>query len=138
RPLFGAVFLDRDLKTSSRFFRLVFRMLAEGPAAVPAAGMQAIPDQIVARLPAGAVCLGTRVETLAPGEVGLASGETVRCRAVVVATDGAEGARLTGGEVPDPGWNGTVTLYYAAAESPVRRPVVVLDGDGRGPVNHLA
>src|SRR5207248_3899068 len=39
-PLFGGVFLDRELSTSSRFFRFVFRMLVEGRAAVPALGMQ--------------------------------------------------------------------------------------------------
>ena len=46
RPFFGGVALDRQLVTSSRFFRFVFRMFAEGPGAVPAAGMQAIPDHL--------------------------------------------------------------------------------------------
>src|SRR5436309_5125392 len=78
RPLFGGMFLERELSTSSRFFRFVFRMLADGPAAVPALGMQTIPDQIAAKLPAGAIRLGTVVERVGEREVALAGGETIR------------------------------------------------------------
>jgi phytoene dehydrogenase-like protein len=137
RPLLGGTFLERDLSTSSRVFRFVFRMLAEGPAAVPALGMQAIPDQLAARLPADAVRLGAKVERVAEREVSLANGETLRARAVVVATDGPAAAELLGGEVPDPGSRGTVTLYYAADRPPVSEAVLMLDGEGQGPVNHV-
>lgn len=136
RPLLGGIFLEKQLATSSRFFRFVFRMLAEGGAAVPAAGMQAIPEQIAAGLPAGAVRLGARVEQLGHREVMLAGGEMLRTRAVVVATDGPAAAQLTAGEVPDPGSNGMVTLYYSADRPPVSEPILLLDGEGRGPVNH--
>ena len=36
-------------------------VLAKGGAAVPAAGMQAIPDQLAARLPEGTIRLNSRV-----------------------------------------------------------------------------
>jgi phytoene dehydrogenase-like protein len=113
-------------------------MLAGGPAAVPALGMQAIPDQIAGRLPAGSVRLGVRVVRVGDREVGVEGGESVRTRAVVVATDGPEAAKLLGGEVPDPGSNGAVTLYYAADRPPVPEPILLLDGEGDGPVNHAA
>ena len=138
RPLFGGVFLERDLATSSRFFRFVFRMFAEGQAAVPTLGMQAIPDQIAAALPADSVRCGVRVEHVGHREVRLVTGETIRARAVVVATEAAAAAKLLGDEVPDPGSNGTVTLYYAAERAPLAEPILVLDGEGRGPVNHVA
>lgn len=135
RPFFGGVALDRQLVTSSRFFRFVFRTFAEGPGAVPAAGMQAIPDQIAAGLPAGSVRLGAAVRNLGHREVTMAEGETLRARAVVVATEGPAAARLLGGEVPDPGSNGSTTLWYAADRPPVTEPILMLDGEGRGPVN---
>ena len=50
--------------TSSRFFEFVFKMFSEGRACVPARGMQAIPQQLAARLPEGAVRLNTPVEAL--------------------------------------------------------------------------
>ncbi len=50
---FGGVFLERELVTSSRFFEFLFRMFSAGDTAVPAAGMQQIPLQLAAKLPAG-------------------------------------------------------------------------------------
>lgn len=137
RPFFGGVALEKNLVTSSRFFRFVFRMFAEGPGAVPAAGMQAIPDQIAAGLPPGAVRLGAAVEQVGHREVTLAGGEVVRGRAVVVATEGPAASRLLGREVPDPGSNGSTTLYYASDRPPTDEPILMLDGEGSGPVNSL-
>ena len=138
RPLLGGIFLETELATSSRFFRFVFRTFVEGHAAVPALGMQAIPDQIAARLPADAMQLGARVERLGDRELTLDGGETRRTRAVVVATEGPAAARLIGEAVPDPGSRGTVTLYYAADRPPVTEPILMLNGGGVGPVNHVA
>jgi phytoene dehydrogenase-like protein len=68
----------------------------------------------------------------------LEGGEAIRARAVVVATEGPAAAKLLGDAVPDPGSNGAVTLYYAADRPPVPEPILMLDGEGRGPVNHSA
>lgn len=137
RPFFGGVFLDRDLGVSSRLFRFVFRMFSEGSASVPATGMEAIPRQMAARLPAGCVRVGTPVEAVAHGRATLRSGEEVRADAVVVATDGPEAGRLISGL--DPGESSGVTcLYFDADGPPVRGPTLVLDGVGDGPVCNLA
>ena len=137
RPFFGGVALDKELTTSSRFFRFVFRTFAEGPGAVPAAGMQAIPDQLAAGLPPGSVRFRAAVRQLGHREVTLTDGEALRARAVVVATEGPVAARLLGDEIPDPGSNGSTTLWYATDRPPVSEPILMLDGEGRGPVNSV-
>ncbi|MBA4064209.1 MAG: hypothetical protein C0501_10935 [Isosphaera sp.] len=137
RPFFGGVSLDRSLATSARFFRFVARTFAAGPGAVPALGMEVIPRQLAAGLPAGAVRLGARAEAVGDTGVTLADGEHLPARAVVIAVEGPAAARLLGGRVPDPGSNGSTALYYAAAKPPVAEPILVLDGDGKGPVNSL-
>jgi len=53
RPLVGGIQLDPDLADSRRMFDVIFRMLADGDSAVPAAGMQAIPRQLADRLHLG-------------------------------------------------------------------------------------
>ncbi len=106
RPLFAGILLDPDLRASSRMFDFVFRMLAQGDAVVPAAGMGAIPEQMAARLPKGSIRLGARVASVAPGKVRLSSGEAVE-------------------------------VYFAAEAAPVSEPVLMLDGERRGPVNNL-
>ena len=137
RPFFGGVSLDRELATSSRFFRFVMRTFADGPGAVPAKGMRSIPEQIAAALPADCVRLGQRVARLGERELSTADGQALRGRAVVVATDGPTAAGLLAGDVPDPGSNGSTTLYYAAVRPPVSEPILMIDGTGAGPVNSL-
>lgn len=138
RPVLGSVFLDKDLLTSSRFFRFLFRTVAEGAWAVPAMGMQAIPNQVASRLPAGRVRLGAEVSRVGHREVLLASGERLRARAVVVATGGQAAANLVGNGVLDPGSRSSVTLHYAADTPPTSEAILMFNGEGRGSVNSVA
>jgi len=137
-PFFGGVFLDPTLQTSARFFRFVFRMFASGPGSLPELGMQRIPEQIAAGLPAGTVRLHAPVDRIEPGRVVLASGEVMPAKAVVVATDGTAAARLTQGKIAAPGWNGNATLYYAAEKSPIGEAILAVNGEGAGIVNTVA
>ncbi len=123
RPFFGGIFLERELATSSRMFQFVFRMFSEGDTAVPAKGMEAISRQFAWGVP---LRLNTRVQDL----------DTLGSRAVVVATEGPEAARLTGSAPPD-AWRSVQCFYFAADHAPVKEPVLVLDGEGRGPVNNF-
>jgi len=136
RPFLGGILLDGELKSSSRMYEFVFKMLSEGDVAVPSGGMGAIPAQLAERLPADAVRLNTRVEELHENELKLAGGEVLQARAIVVAAEGPAAARLIG-EV-EPASRSVTCFYYAAEESPVAEPLVILNGDGAGPVNNLA
>jgi phytoene dehydrogenase-like protein len=137
RPLFGGILLDRELGTSSRMFEFVYRMLTLGDVALPARGMGAIADQLADGLPPDQVRLGRRVTAVDDRGLLLADGEQLPARAVVVATDGPTASELLGGEPPAPGPVAARCLYFAADTAPVDEPVIVLDGDGEGPVNNL-
>jgi phytoene dehydrogenase-like protein len=114
RPFFGGVYLDRELSTASNFFRFVFQQFAKGDAAVPALGMQQLPEQLAARLPAGTVRLQSPVAAvLDEGRtVRLASGETLEAAATVLATDGPAAAQLLGLQAPAPAAAPTTTCTY--------------------------
>lgn len=137
RPFFGGVFLERDLNSSSRLFRFLFRTFANGPGTIPAAGMQAIPEQIANGLSADTVQCHSRVTKIGPGQVQLADGAEWEARAVVVATDVSDAVGLSVPVDSVPDWKGTVTLYFSADTSPTVEPILVLDGDGVGPINNL-
>jgi phytoene dehydrogenase-like protein len=51
RPFFGGIFLDADLSVSAGMMEFVFKTFSKGLAALPAAGMQAIPAQVASSLP---------------------------------------------------------------------------------------
>ena len=137
RPWLGGVFLERELETSSRMLDFVFRMFAEGDTAVPARGMQAIPEQLAGGLNPGTVRLGARVASVESGRVRLTSGETIAARQIVVAADGAGAAALLP-EVAAPAWREVTAVYFAAPLSPLGEPTLMLNGTGRGLINNLA
>ena len=128
RPFLAGVLLDPDLATSAKFTRLVWRTFVRGQVAVPASGMQAIPEQMASALPTGTVRLGERVKAVSDSGVVTAGGESVAARAVVVATDGSVACRLLPGLVP-PAWNGVTTFYHALAAAPLEEPILLLDPD---------
>jgi phytoene dehydrogenase-like protein len=138
RPLFGGVLLDPELGSSSRMFEFVYRMFSTGDVALPARGMGAIGEQLADGLPPGSVRLGQRVTAVAPGRLKLTGegGEQLTARAVVVATDGPSAAGLLD-QPAAPGSVAAACLYYAADRVPIDEPLIVLDGEGRGPVNNL-
>jgi phytoene dehydrogenase-like protein len=136
RPFFGGILLDGELKTTSRMFEFVFKMLSEGETSVPARGMGAIPAQIAENFTASSIRLNARVESLHENEITLAGGESMRARAIVVATDGPAAAHLVG-EVEHAS-RSVSCFYYAADESPIPYPLLTLNGDGAGPVNNFA
>ena len=136
RPFFGGVFLDRALRTSSRMLDFVMRMFVKGPVVVPERGMQAIPDQLAAQLDPDRIRLDAPVTAVAPGRLEVL-GDEVRARCVVLATDGVTAAGLAP-QVRKPDSCACTTLYFAAAEAPVAEPVLILDGEGEGPVNTVA
>ena len=65
RPLLGGIQLDPGLTASRRMADLVLRCLAVGDSAVPADGMQAIPDQLAATLRPSTVALGRAATSVA-------------------------------------------------------------------------
>jgi phytoene dehydrogenase-like protein len=137
KPFIGGVTLDPKLGVSSRMFEFAFRMFAEGDAALPADGMHAIPDQLAAGLPPGSILTHQRVGSVGPGLVTLETGESLKAEAVVIATEGAEAARLLGAERQPPS-RGVVCYYFSAKDPPVADPILVLSGSTRGPINNLA
>ncbi|MDZ7850856.1 MAG: NAD(P)/FAD-dependent oxidoreductase [Halodesulfurarchaeum sp.] len=138
-PFYGGITLDRSLQTSSRVFKFTFRMLTEGAAAVPAAGMQAIPEQLADR----AHEFGARIETDTPVEsidgagpvtVDL-GGESVTADSVVIAAGPAESKRLTGVDsIPTTGKSVRTQYFEVAADNPIaEQPRIHLNADGGVP-----
>ena len=138
RSFYGGIFLERDLRTSSRMFEFTFKMFSRGSATLPAQGMQEIPRQLARRLPADAIRCGARVTEVHRGKITLASGECLEGDAVVVAADATTAARLIPGFVTkEPDWRAVTGLYFAAEKSPLREAIIALNGKGRGLVNNV-
>ncbi len=139
RSFYGGIFLERELRTSSRMFEFTFKMFSRGRATLPAKGMSEIPQQLAAQLPSGSIRLNAPVVDLEHQAIVLASGECVSGSAVVVATDASVARKLLPGlEGEAPAWRSVTTLYFAADASPVNEAIICLNGSGAGQVNSVS
>ncbi|MBZ9752921.1 FAD-dependent oxidoreductase [Deinococcus sp. HMF7604] len=113
RPFFGGIFLRRELDTSARLFRYYFRMLLDGGAALPAAGMGEVSRQLAQGLD---LSLGVQARRLTPHTASVTvetSAGDLEARHVIVATDPSSAAQLTG-EAAARGHLSSTYLHYAA------------------------
>jgi phytoene dehydrogenase-like protein len=137
KPFFGGVFLENNLTTSSNFFQFVFKQFFRGDAALPAAGIQAIPLQIEEMLPAKSIRKNTKVEKIEGKKVFLENGEILTADNIVVATDAKNADKLLGEKTPRK-YNTTTCTYFSAEYSPLRgNKFLVLNADRRSPVHNI-
>lgn len=140
-PFYGGITLDRSLSSSRFLFEYTFKMLATGNTAVPAAGMQAIPEQLASRAEAAGATIetDTTVDAVTPTGDGSGvsvetPGETFRADAAIVATDPAQARELTDcSSIPTDGI-GCVTQYFslpAAQQLDTGRRLILNAGDDR-------
>jgi phytoene dehydrogenase-like protein len=135
QPFFSGVFLENQLRTSSSFFRFLYRMFGEGKGALPEQGMQAVPEQLVDRMDEPELRCNADVVDIRPDQVTLRSGESIKAGAVIVAVDG-----WSGEELGMPGCeqaNGTTCFYFSMDEPPLDQPLLMLNGDGNSPITNL-
>lgn len=135
RSFYGGIFLEDELTTSSRIFEFTFKMFAQGSATLPSQGMQAIPEQLAARLPEEAVHCRQPVDSI-EGTTVESLGEQYTARQLVLAADGESSGQLMPG-IPSPKWNSTVCFHFAASSPPFDRPIIALKGDREGLINNI-
>ena len=135
-PLVGGIQLDPQLTASRRMFDVVFRMLNQGDAVVPAAGLSAISEQLARHTPAEKIHLNTRVANVTSQSVVTQSGHTISSKAVIVAVEGPAAAKLTG--IAPVQSRSVSCVYFASNSAPTDKKLIILDGTGKGPVLNIA
>ncbi len=135
RPFLAGVLAEDQFATSMRLAELLVRSFVRGTPGVPATGMQALPDQLAAHLPEGALHLNTKVTAVRTGSVESTHG-TWRAEAVIVAAGPLASADLIG--VVPPAVNSLTTFYHLAPSSPGARALLHIDAEARGPLVNTA
>lgn len=138
RCFYGGIFLENELRTSSRMFEFTFKMFSKGSAALPARGMGSIALQLARRLPPETIRINSPVDSVTSSSVTLADGSAIRARRVVIATQASQTASL----VPNfatraPGWRSVTNVYYSADQSPLNEAIIALNGSNMGLVNNV-
>ena len=134
QPFLTGVTLDPTLASSSNFTGLVLRSLLRGNAAVPAAGMAALPALLAKAVAGATVELNSPVQAISATSVNTRMGSH-RARAVVLATNAASTAALTNTITPS---SNHVTTWWHAISVPLTRDLLVLDLDDNPITNSAA
>ncbi|NDV63565.1 FAD-dependent oxidoreductase [Puniceicoccales bacterium CK1056] len=137
RPFLGGVFLETKLETTVRKMEDVLQNFARGDTAIPARGMEEIPLQLAGDLPAESIQFGKRATALEDGAVHLEDGTKLEPKITVIATDIRAAQKLLGENTPPAPVNKVACLYFDAPVAPPTGPLLVLNGEGHGPINNL-
>ncbi len=137
RPFLTGVFLEPDLLTSRRFMDVVLRSFVRGTPSLPAAGMQAIPEQLHHALPKGTVRLNCAVAKVNNKSVTTVDYGRISAKLVIVATDPVTAQKLVPG-VNAPTGRSVTTWYHLADSAPAALAfgdaLLLVDANSSGPV----
>ena len=136
QPFLAGVFLEKDLRTSSKMFEFIFSMLANGQTMLPARGMRAIPEQLASRLPSERIILDVKVAAVSDYYLQLDTGDEIDAAAVVVATDGPDASLLLR-DLPKVRSHSVTCVYFESDKPPINEAAIVLNGEGYGRVNSV-
>ena len=135
KPFFTGIFLEKDLRTSSRMFEFTFKMFSEGDAALPDAGIGAISNQLAAGLKHCQFHYMEPVARVSGGQVVMEDGETLEADGVVttIPLDPESGE-------PRPAavaWKRCDNLYFTTASQKIPESIIGLVADADTLVNNL-
>ncbi len=124
-PFFAGIFLETDLNTSSRMFEFVFKMFSSGEAAIPAKGMQEIPNQLASKLTRTEFYFGKKVKTIYNNEIIFEDDSKFVFEYCVVATEASDIiSNLKGSRVS---WKSAYNLYFEVAQKDAfKKPIIGL------------
>ncbi len=135
KPFFTGIFLETELKTSSRMFEFVYKMFGEGLAALPKGGIEKIPQQLAQQLKSTEILFNTKVEKVAGESVHLQGGEVLAFDYIVIATEPSQ--LISNMSNQETVWKSCQTLYFTSPERFISKPMIGLIADETSLINNI-
>lgn len=135
KPFFRGIFLEKELKTSSRMFEFVFKMFSQGMGAVPEKGMIEIPKMLRRQLNTTEIILNSKVTAVQGQEIQLENGEKISADRVIIATQPDRFMKQMQGQFAKP--KSVVTLYFSLHKSFMSRAMLGLIPGDKHLINNL-
>lgn len=135
KPFFTGIFLEPELKTSSRLFEFVYKMFGEGLAVLPKDGIGAIAKQLQKQLKHTNIIFNTAVSTVHDDHLMLEDGSRLETHFTVI-TKGA--AKL----IPNlsnqsTSWKSCCNLYFETEQRSIQKPLIGLVTDEEALINNI-
>lgn len=124
KPFFSGIFLEPNLETSSRMFEFVYKMFGQGFAALPKAGMEAIPKQLKANLKHATFQFNTKVKSVQDDKIILEDGTELESDFTIIATEASK--FITNLKNQETEWKSCDTLYFETNTRTIAKPFIGL------------
>ena len=138
RPFLGGVFQEKALSTSVQKLDFVMNHFSNDDTAIPAHGMAEIPRQLADQLAGYQFRFQTTVSAIEGKRIHLVDGSIIEAESIVIATDAYHAARLLQIPGSKPQFHSSSCFYFRAKKIPSRRPILWLNAEDSGPINHFA
>ncbi|WFO16938.1 FAD-dependent oxidoreductase [Cellulophaga baltica 4] len=135
KPFFSGIFLETNLATSSRMFEFVYKMFGEGHAALPKAGIGAIPKHLSEKLKSTSFKFNTKVKAVNDTEIELIDGTKLATDFTIVTTEPSKLIpRLKSQETQ---WRSCYALYFESEKRQIHKPLIGLLPDHNMLINNI-
>lgn len=135
KPFFTGIFLEDKLETSSCMFEFVYKMFGEGAAALPKAGIEAIPQQLKANLKQSTFMFNTKVNRVKENCIILEDGTEIESQYTIIATEASGMISNLNNQQME--WKSCDTLYYETNARTIDKPLIGLITDKDALINNI-
>ncbi|MDX1350798.1 MAG: FAD-dependent oxidoreductase [Putridiphycobacter sp.] len=135
KPFFSGIYLEPDLNTSSRMFEFVYKMFGEGNAALPKAGIEAIPQQLKANLKYTQFQFNQYVIKVTDNQIFLKNGTALPTDFTIIATEPSQ--LIENLRNQEAAWKGCDTLYFEANKKVIKKPLIGLVASKNALINNI-
>lgn len=134
-PFFSGIFLESNLETSSRMFEFIYKMFGEGYAAIPKAGIEAIPQQLMNNLKNTTFKFNTRVATINDGQITLDDNTILSSHYTILAADASNLTSSLNQHLTD--WKSCNALYFETERRVIQKQLIGLIPESGTLINNV-
>lgn len=135
KPFFSGIFLEPKLETSSRMFEFVYKMFGKGFAALPKAGIEAIPKQLKENLKQTNFLLNTEVKSVKDGKIVISDNTELESHFTIITT--ASSALVANLKNQETLWKSCDTLYFETEKRSIEKPLIGLISESAALINTI-
>lgn len=135
KPFFTGIFLESELKTSSRMFEYVFKLFGEGAALLPKKGIVAIPEQLKSRLKTTRFKFNTTVQQVQEGAIYLNDSTKIASKNTIITTTASN--LVTNLKNQETLWKSCINFYFEVDERKIEKPIIGLIADENALINNI-
>lgn len=135
KPFFTGIFLEPELRTSSRMFEFIYKMFGEGLAVLPKSGIEAISKQLKAQLHKTTFIFDSKVKQVNDAHIELEDGSLINTHFTIIATEAH--ALIPNLNKQPQDWKSCYNLYFEVDKRSIDQAIIGLIADKEAIINNL-